>query len=84
MYDIYLTKQAVKDADKPEKSGLRSKTVDLLRIIKQNPYQNPPPYEKLQGYNAVCSRRINWQHRLVYEVSGVAISPYMANAQPQI
>jgi Txe/YoeB family toxin of toxin-antitoxin system len=68
MYDILLTKQAVKDADNLEKSGLKSKVVGLLRIVKQNPYQNPPPYEKLQGYNAVYSRRINRQHRFVYEI----------------
>jgi Txe/YoeB family toxin of toxin-antitoxin system len=68
MYSINLTRQAVKDAKKLEQAGLKPKTVNLLRIIRQNPFQNPPPYEKLQGYENTYSRRITIQHRLVYQV----------------
>jgi Txe/YoeB family toxin of toxin-antitoxin system len=68
MYDIILTRQAVKDAAKLEQAGLKAKAVLLLRIVRYNPYQNPPPYEKLQGYAKTYSRRINIQHRLVYQV----------------
>jgi Txe/YoeB family toxin of toxin-antitoxin system len=63
------TKQAQKDAKKLMASGLKSKAQELLDIIKQNPYQNPPPYEKLMGdLSGAYSRRINIQHRLVYQV----------------
>jgi Txe/YoeB family toxin of toxin-antitoxin system len=68
MYSIILARQAVKDAEKLEQAGLKPKTVSLLRIIKQNPFQNPPPYEKLQGYESTYSRRITIKHRLVYQV----------------
>jgi Txe/YoeB family toxin of toxin-antitoxin system len=68
MYNIILTRQAVKDAQKLEQAGLKPKTVSLLRIMQQNPFQNPPPYEKLQGYENTYSRRITIQHRLVYQV----------------
>ncbi|MCL2065856.1 MAG: Txe/YoeB family addiction module toxin [Treponema sp.] len=68
MYKTSLTRQAEKDARKLEQVGLKQKTIYLLRIIRNNPFQNPPPYEKLQGYEAVYSRRITIQHRLVYQV----------------
>jgi Txe/YoeB family toxin of toxin-antitoxin system len=68
MHNILLTKQAEKDTVMLEHAGLKSKTVELLRVIRQNPFQNPPPYEKLKGYENVYSRRINRQHRLVYQV----------------
>jgi Txe/YoeB family toxin of toxin-antitoxin system len=68
MYKLALTRQAVKDAEKLEQAGLKSKAVSLLRIIRQNPSQNPPPFEKLRGYRELYSRRINIQHRLVYRV----------------
>jgi len=68
MYKISLTGQAKKDTKKLEQAGLKPKTVDLLRVIQQNPFQNPPPYEKLQRYSDVYSRRITIQHRLVYQV----------------
>ena len=68
MYKISLTHPAKKDAKKLEQAGLKPKTTGLLRIIRQNPFQNPPPYDKLQGYEATYSRRINIQHRLVYQV----------------
>jgi Txe/YoeB family toxin of toxin-antitoxin system len=68
MYNIVLTHQAAKDAQKLEQTGLKSKAVVLLKIIRTNPFQNPPPYEKLKGFNVTYSRRINIRHRLVYEV----------------
>ena len=69
MWSIYYTKQAQKDARKLASSGLKNKAEELLRIISENPYQNPPPYEKLVGdLSGALSRRINIQHRLVYQV----------------
>jgi toxin YoeB len=69
MWKIYYTKQAQKDARKLASSGLKSNAEDLLRIISEDPYQNPPPYEKLVGdLSGALSRRINIQHRLVYQV----------------
>jgi Txe/YoeB family toxin of toxin-antitoxin system len=69
MWEIIYTKQAQKDAKKLSSAGLRSKAENLLKIIKENPWQKPPPYEKLVGDLAgACSRRINIQHRLVYQV----------------
>ena len=68
-YKIVFTKLAVKDIDKLKQSGLSDKAKKLIEIIKNNPFQNPPPYEKLVGdLNGLYSRRINIQHRLVYEV----------------
>lgn len=69
MWQLVYTKQALKDAKKLSSSGLRAKAEELLDILRRNPYQNPPPYEKLIGDLAgACSRRINIQHRLVYQV----------------
>ncbi len=66
---LVYTKQAQKDAKKLTPSNLREKTQVLLDIIQTNPFQNPPPYEKLVGdLEGAYSRRINIQHRLVYEV----------------
>jgi toxin YoeB len=66
---LAFTKQAQKDASKIAAFGLKEKTLDLLRIVEANPFQNPPPYEKLVGDLAgAFSRRINIQHRLVYQV----------------
>ncbi len=66
---LVYTKQAQKDAKKLSSSGLKDKAKDLLSIVAVNPYQNPPPYEKLVGdLSGVYSRRINIQHRLVYQV----------------
>ena len=68
-WTLYYTKQAQKDAAKIAASGLKGKAQALLRIIEHNPYQNPPTYEKLVGDLAgAYSRRINIQHRLVYQV----------------
>ena len=66
---IVYTKQAQKDATKLVAAGLKPKAEKLLDILQTNPYQNPPPYEKLVGdLSGVLSRRINIQHRLVYQV----------------
>ena len=66
---LIFTKHAQKDAQKIVASGLKAKTQELLGIIQENPFQNPPPYEKLVGdLSGAYSRRINIQHRLVYEV----------------
>lgn len=68
-WQLYFTKQALKDAKKLSASGLRSKAEHLLLIVESNPYQNPPPFEKLIGDLAgIISRRITIQHRLVYQV----------------
>lgn len=69
MWDIYYTKQAKKDAKKLTAAGLKNKALELLATIQENPYQNPPPYEKLVGdLSGAYSRRINIHHRLVYQV----------------
>lgn len=69
-FRLVFTKQATKDAKKLTASGLDKKAKELLKIIKENPYKNPPPYEKLIGdLRGFYLRRINIQHRLVYEVS---------------
>lgn len=66
---IVFTKHAQKDAPKLALAGLKAKAQELLAILKDNPFQNPPPYEKLVGdLSGAYSRRINIQHRLVYEV----------------
>jgi Txe/YoeB family toxin of toxin-antitoxin system len=68
-WNLVFTKQAQKDAKKLMASGLKPKAERLLEILELNPYQNPPPYEKLVGdLTGACSRRINIQHRLVYQV----------------
>ena len=68
-WDLVYTKQAQKDAKKLASSNLRNKAQTLLDIIQIDPFQNPPPYEQLVGdLEGACSRRINIQHRLVYEV----------------
>ena len=68
-WELVYTKQAQKDAKKLAASGLKNKAQSLLAVIKKDPYQNPPPYEKLVGdLSGACSRRINIQHRLVYQV----------------
>ena len=68
-WQLKFTKQAQKDAKKLAAARLKSKAQQLLRILKQNPFTNPPSYEKLQGdLKGAYSRRINLQHRLVYEV----------------
>ena len=66
---LVFTRQAKKDARRISRSGLKPQASHLLEILKEDPYQNPPPYEKLLGdLSGACSRRINIQHRLVYQV----------------
>jgi toxin YoeB len=66
---LVFTKQAKKDAKKIAQSGLKPQAERLLEILRVDPYQMSPPYEKLLGdLSGACSRRINIQHRLVYQV----------------
>jgi Txe/YoeB family toxin of toxin-antitoxin system len=68
-WQLVYTKQAQKDAKKLAAAGLKPKAQELLAVLVANPYQNPPPFEKLVGdLNGAYSRRINIQHRLVYQV----------------
>ncbi len=68
-WELVFTKQAQKDAKKIARAGLKEKAQTILAVIKENLCQNPPPYEKLIGDLAgAYSRRINIQHRLVYQV----------------
>jgi toxin YoeB len=69
MWEIVFTKQAIKDLKKADAAGFGAKIDSLIALITVNPYQNPPPYEKLVGdLSGYYSRRINIQHRLVYQV----------------
>ena len=68
-WQLVYTKYAQKDAQKIASANLKEKALSLLNILRENPFKNPPPYEKLVGDLAgAYSRRINIQHRLVYEV----------------
>lgn len=68
-WQLIFTKQAQKDAKKLLAVGLKPKAQELLAVLAANPYQNPPPYEQLIGdLSGAYSRRINIQHRLVYQV----------------
>lgn len=68
-WKVVYTKQAQKDAKKVAQSNLKAKALELISIITQDPYQNPPQFEKLVGdLEGAYSRRINIQHRLVYQV----------------
>lgn len=68
-WQVVFARQAVKDAKKLAAAGLKAKALVLLDVLADDPFQNPPPYEKLVGDLAgAYSRRINIQHRLVYEV----------------
>ena len=69
MYTLYYTKQAQKDAKKLLESNLKKRAQEVLRIISSNPFQKYPPYETLLGdLSGAYSRRINIQHRIVYQV----------------
>jgi len=69
MYKLLLRKQARKDLELLRKAGLNKKAVELKEILRLNPFQNPPAYEKMiYDGEVVYSRRINIQHRLVYKV----------------
>ncbi|MBI4938485.1 MAG: Txe/YoeB family addiction module toxin [Nitrosomonadales bacterium] len=68
-WEVVYARQAMKDAKKLAASGLKPNAQELLAVLANDPFQNPPPFEKLVGDLAgACSRRINIQHRLVYEV----------------
>lgn len=69
IWKIVYTRQARKDAKKISASGLRPQAERLIKILEENPYQDPPPFKKLVGdLEGAYSRRINIQHRLVYEI----------------
>lgn len=69
MYKLYYTNRAKKDAQLIKASNLKSKAEELLNLIAENPYAYPPEFEFLKGdFKGAISRRINKQHRLVYEV----------------
>jgi toxin YoeB len=66
---LVFTNQAKKDAKKLTRSGLKPQAEHLLQILREDPYRSPPPYEKLVGdLSGACSRRINIQDRLVYQI----------------
>ena len=68
-WQLFFTKQAQKDAKKLASAGLKPKALEMLEILQKNPFQDPPPYEKLVGdLSGAYSRRLNIQHRLVYQV----------------
>ena len=68
-WTVVFAKQAAKDARRLAAAGLKPKAQSLLDVLRQDPFQNPPPFEKLVGdLEGAYSRRINIQHRLVYEV----------------
>lgn len=68
-WSLVYTTQAKRDAKKLSRSGLKPQAEKLLNILSKNPYQTPPPFERLVGdLSGACSRRINIQHRLVYQV----------------
>ena len=68
-WEVVYAKQSLKDAKKLAASGLKTKTQELLVVLANDPFQNPPPFEKLVGDLAgAYSRRINIQHRIVYEI----------------
>ena len=69
MYQIFFTKQALKDLELLKAAGISKKKKKLVDVIRNDPYQNPPRYEKLVGkLDGLYSRRINIQHRMVYQV----------------
>ncbi len=82
MYEIVYEKQVLKDIQNLKAVKLDKKARLLIDIVSNNPYQNPPPYEKLLGnFRGVLSRRINIQHRLVYEVDNTAFEKNGVNYQ---
>ena len=69
VYKIVYTKDSIKDIEKLKGANLNKKVLALIEIIKNNPFQTPPPYEKLVGdLQGLYSRRINIKHRLVYQI----------------
>ena len=69
MYNIVYSSHAQRDAKKAGKTGIKNSILKIIEILKVNPYQSPPPFEKLLGdLSGAYSRRINMQHRLVYQI----------------
>ena len=69
MYDVRLTKPAEKDAVKVERAGLKAKAIEIITVIQIDPFENSQGFEMLKGsLKGSCSRRINRQHRFIYEV----------------
>ena len=69
MWKVVFTRQAQKDAKRLSAAGLRPKAEKLIEILRNNPYQTPPPFEKLLGdLSGAFSRRINIQHRIIYQI----------------
>jgi toxin YoeB len=67
--EIVYTRETQRDARKLAASGLREKAEKLIKILSEDPFKSPPPYEKLLGdLSGACSRRINIQHRIVYQI----------------
>jgi toxin YoeB len=68
-WKLVYTKQAQKDAKKISAANLKDKTIEVLNVLEENPFKSPPPYEKLVGdLTGAYSRRINIQHRVVYQI----------------
>jgi toxin YoeB len=68
-WELWLTRQARKDFDRLAATGLERKAREILKLLKNNPFQNPPPFEKLVGdLSGAYSRRLNIQHRIVYQL----------------
>ena len=69
-WTLIFSKQALKDAKRLKRANLWKNAENLFNILRQNPFQNPPPYEKLVGdFEGIFSRRINIQHRLIYQTN---------------
>ena len=68
-WTLKFSRLAIKDSYLLKDKGLEKKVQELLKILKENPYQNPPPFEKLWGFPDAYSRRINVTHRLVYRIN---------------
>lgn len=68
VYNIKYSNPSIKQLKKIKEKGLINNVEKLINIIKQNPYQNPPSFEKLIGFDSVYSRRINIKHRLIYKI----------------
>lgn len=72
-YEVRLSKKAAGHVPLLKAAHLDRKAKELLRVLEENPFRNPPPYEKLVGdFAGIYSRRINYQHRLLYQVDGEA------------
>lgn len=69
MFTVVFSKQAAKDAEKIARAGFKERVLSLISILQTDPFKTPPPYEKLKGnLSGFYSRRINIQHRLIYQV----------------